>query len=101
MIVITLSSIFVTYFNLPLTVIYESSLIKLPSGILPLGRLDDDEEISILIGLKLRNQDLLENLIAKGINLPLDENFLNNFLPTIEDYQKIIDFIKKRIQRRS
>jgi len=95
MIVMTLSSIFVTYFNLPLTVIYESSLIKLPSGILPLGRLDDDEEISILIGLKLRNQDLLENLIAKGINLPLDENFLNNFLPTIEDYQKIIDFIKK------
>jgi uncharacterized repeat protein (TIGR02543 family) len=94
-ILIILSLFFITYFNIPLTIIFESSLIKLPSGILPLGKLEDDEEINILIGLKLRNQDFLESLIAKGINLPLDENFLNNFLPTNEDYQKILDFIKK------
>jgi subtilase family serine protease len=94
-ILIILSLFFITYFNIPLTIIFESSLIKLPSGILPLGKLEDNEEINILIGLKLRNQDFLESLIAKGINLPLDENFLNNFLPTNEDYQKILDFIKK------
>jgi len=94
-ILIILSLFFITYFNIPLTIIFESSLIKLPSGILPLGKLEDDEEVNILIGLKLRNQDFLESLIAKGINLPLDENFLNNFLPTNEDYQKILDFIKK------
>jgi uncharacterized repeat protein (TIGR02543 family) len=94
-ILIILSLFFITYFNIPLTIIFESSLTKLPSGILPLGKLEDDEEVNILIGLKLRNQDFLESLIAKGINLPLDENFLNNFLPTNEDYQKILDFIKK------
>ena len=66
----------------------------------PLGRLPGSNEMQLVIGLPLRNKDALTNLIQQLYD-PASTNFhryldpaqfTERFGPTVEDYQKVINF---------
>jgi len=68
----------------------------------PNGRLAGATKLRLAIGLPLRNQDILSNLLEATYDpaspqyhhyLSSDE-FIEKFGPTPEDYQKVIDFAK-------
>src|SRR5579885_2440362 len=87
---------FLTIFNLPLNVIFNDSLPKLPNQMIELGQINDDSKINLTIGLKMQNQSYLEALITSvKIATPIPHSLLEQFLPSNEAYKRVLDFVAK------
>ncbi len=87
---------FLLFLKIDFYILYQDSSIDLPKGAMILRELKGDERIRIVISLKLKGPDFLENAITKGlINVPLSEEELSYFLPSVEEYSKLLNFIKK------
>lgn len=70
----------------------------------PIGQLPEDTTLNLAIGLPLRNTEALSNLLEQMYDPAspnyhhylTPEQFTEQFGPTEEDYQKVIDFAKAR-----
>jgi len=72
---------------------YVYSSLKIPEDSFYLGKLDDDINLRVVVGLKLKNEEeLVKNILQGKI---LNENEIQKYLPTEEEYSFVLNSIKK------
>ncbi len=75
---------------------------RMSKRLAPIGRLESDARLDLAIGLPLRNQETLTNLLhdlyqpgnANFRRFLTPDEFASSFGPSREDYQTVIDFAK-------